>query len=125
MIVFGVYLAIVGLSLVFVPETVLRLLGLRGIDLLVPLTPEATVWVRLAGVLTVALAYYFVAAGRDRATWFMRTSITVRLFFPASLVALVAFGYAPPVLLLFAGPDLAGAAWTAYALRVPRGASAE
>jgi hypothetical protein len=107
-IVFGVYLALVGFALLAVPGIVLALVGM-------PQTSEP--WIRVVGILAYALGYYFVRAGRNSAVWFMRTSVEVRILVPVSFGLLVLVGFAPATLLAFAVPDLAGAAWTAYALR--------
>jgi hypothetical protein len=105
---FGLYAVATGIGLTLVPDLVLSPLG-------IPAPTE--IWIRMVGALAVPLGYYYWACGRANAVAFFHASVRGRMVFAALLVLLVA-GFAAPVqLLLFAGIDLAGAAWTAYGLR--------
>ena len=106
--VFALYLFVLGVTLLVVPNI---LLGLFGI----PAT--ADVWIRVVGMLVTILGYYYLQAARTgfkaffRATIYGRTSVL--LFF----IAFVLFRLAPPVLILFGVIDVAGAIWTALCLK--------
>ncbi len=106
--VFGLYLCATGLGLLLTPALVLAPLQL-------PVPQEA--WIRLVGVLALALGSTDVLAARAGVQWLVRWSVWRRLLASAALVALVAAAVAPPAVLLFAALDLAAAAWTALALR--------
>ena len=80
-----------------------------------PVPQEA--WIRLVGVLALALGSTDVLAARAGVQWLVRWSVWRRLLASAALVALVAAAMAPPAVLLFAALDLVAAAWTALALR--------
>lgn len=111
LLVFGVYLVALGVFLLIAPNTLITLFGL----------PESQdVWIRVVGMLVTLLAYYDIQAARKEATDFFRWSVvargTVIVFFAGFVIA----NLAKPILLLFGGIDLAGAAWTYLALRQDR-----
>jgi hypothetical protein len=106
-LLFGAYLIAVGAMLLVVPNV---LLGIFGI----PHTDE--VWIRILGVVMIALGYLYVEGGRSAAGWFMRASVLTRAGVAAVLLGLVLLGEAAPAIALFGFVDLAAAAWTAYAL---------
>ncbi len=105
---FGLYAIATGIGLVFAPGLVLSPLGIA-----VP----AEIWVRVVGALAIPVGYYYWVCGSASIVEFFRASIRGRALFAAVVVVLVAFFSAPTQILLFAGIDLAGAAWTGYGLR--------
>ncbi len=108
-VVFGAYVIALGTALLLAPNFVLALFG-------IPATDE--VWIRILGTVLAVIGYYLIEAGRLGSGWFMRASVLGRAGVAASLYALVVIGAAPPVMALFATVDLAGAIWTAVALRL-------
>jgi hypothetical protein len=106
--VFGVYLVILGAALMVAPNAVLAPFG-------VP--PTSEFWVRVVGVLAIALGFYYGQAARSELVPFYRATIVVRAFVFVCFGAFVLLGFAPPALALFGTVDLAGAIWTAAALR--------
>ncbi|ODV00878.1 MAG: hypothetical protein ABT20_15750 [Rubrivivax sp. SCN 70-15] len=108
LLVFGIYLACVGLALMFVPNVVLRLFAM-------PVTQE--VWIRIVGMLALYLAVYDLAAARGNWAGFIALSIPLRLVVIVFFGLFVLLASAPPMLLLFALPDFAFALWTWVALR--------
>ena len=105
---FGVYLLLLGLGLIVVPNLLLSLLGM-------PQTRE--VWIRVLGVVVVNVGIYYWAAAASEALAFFRASVYAR---PLVLVCFAAFallGLASPVLVLFGAVDAAGALWTWLTLR--------
>lgn len=109
--VFGVYLAVLGVTLVAVPNLLLGLFGFAA-------TQE--VWIRVVGMLVLFLGAYDLQAGRQEWDGFIRLSVPLRMSVPVFFGAFVLAGLAPPVLLLFAAVDFAAAAWTWLALREAR-----
>lgn len=107
-LVFGIYLAVAGLSFFIAPNMVLPLMGF-------PITTE--VWIRLMGLLTAILGMYFLYSVRHDDRHFFRATIIARLIFFTGVTALVTFKLASPLLVAFGLIDLAGAAWTWSALR--------
>jgi hypothetical protein len=106
--VFAVYLAVSGLSFIFVPNLLLPLLGF-------PATGE--VWIRMVGLLALILAMYFWYSVRHNDLHFQRATVIARLMFFTGVTAFALLGWASPLLIVFGLVDLAGAAWTWLALR--------
>jgi hypothetical protein len=107
-LVFGIYLVLLGLILLVFPNF---LLGLAGL----PLTSEA--WIRLVGMLILVLSFYYIQAARNGIRIFYRWTLYTRLSAVFVLLGFVIFELASPVILLFWLGDLAGAIWTWLALR--------
>jgi hypothetical protein len=105
---FGLYLCITGAGLLLAPALLLAPLGL--------IAPDA-VWVRLVGILALALGVGDVLAGRDAVASLIHWSVWRRLAAGACIGLLVLLGLAPTALLLFAAVDIAAALWTAMAMR--------
>lgn len=105
---FGIYLVVLGVTLVAVPNLLLSLFGFAE-------TRE--VWIRVVGMLVLFLGAYDVQAARQEWDGFIRLSVLLRVSVPAFFGAFVLAGLAPPVLLLFAAADFAAAVWTWLALR--------
>jgi hypothetical protein len=104
--VFSVYLFLTGAGLVLAPAIMLGLFGIA---------PPVEPWVRVLGVVVLALAAYYLACAGDRV--FMRATVPVRVAVALGFALLVAFAGAPWQLLLFGAVDATGALWTAYAMR--------
>jgi hypothetical protein len=110
----AIYLGGVGLWLLLAPNVPLGAFGL-------PETHE--VWIHMAGMFCLFVAALdWVAAGQESALVF-RWATASRFSVPVFFAAFVAAGWAPPLLLLFAIVDLAGATWTLLAMRADRAAS--
>ena len=108
---FGIYMVIVGLALLVVPNVLLSLFAS-------PTTTE--IWIRILGFIVVVLGYYYIVAARHELTPLFRASVYGR---PAVIVCFSGFvllGMAEPTLALFGILDLLGAIWTAFALRYSR-----
>ncbi|HEX8844461.1 MAG TPA: hypothetical protein VF791_07445 [Pyrinomonadaceae bacterium] len=106
--VFGIYLCILGLILLFVPNLILQAFGAP---------PTNEVWIRINGMLVLCLSFYYVLAARNELTSFIRWTVWARvavIFYFAAFVLLVS---APKALLLFGLVDLLSALWTWLALK--------
>jgi hypothetical protein len=108
---FGVYVALLGLTLLVAPNV---LLGLFGI----PATSE--VWIRVVGVLAFNVGVYYRYAAKSEATPFFQATVYARAAVPLVFLVFVVLGMASPVLVLFGVVDLAGGLWTLAALRAER-----
>jgi hypothetical protein len=106
--VFGVYALLAGLTLLLVPNVLLGLLA-------IPETQE--VWIRVVGAFAVVVGYYYWACAAGNARPFFVASVSGRVLFALTLVALIFLAGAPVALLLFAALELLGAGWTFSALR--------
>jgi hypothetical protein len=104
----AVYLALLSVALVFFPAPVMAILGFQV---------DGDAWIRIAGSLLAALAFYYLMAVREQDKkfflWTVYGRAPVLLFF----AALVAAGVAPPLLIVFGMIELAGATWTGLAVK--------
>jgi hypothetical protein len=107
-LVFGIYLAAVGICFIFIPNIVLPIFGFAT-------TTE--VWVRLVGLLTLILGLYFFYSVRYEDRTFFRATIMARLVFFTGLTLFVILGWGSAILIAFGLVDLAGAALTWLTLR--------
>ncbi|MBM7059612.1 hypothetical protein JQX08_02715 [Pseudomonas sp. UL073] len=105
---FAVYLALLGLILVLVPNLPLQLMGMT-------LTHE--VWIRVVGVLAFNIGlYYWFAAGSESRAFFLAT-VYSRALVLAAFAGFVAFQLGEPLLILFGAIDCLGGLWTLRAVR--------
>ncbi|HEY0680463.1 MAG TPA: hypothetical protein VGD17_19410 [Chitinophagaceae bacterium] len=105
---FGFYLYLVGLALVFIPNVLLGVLRIEE-------TRE--VWLRVAGVLTICIAYYYHRMGAGNNIHFAKLTIPTRVFVFLSFTVFAILDLVSPVIIGFGIVDLAGAMWTWSALR--------
>jgi hypothetical protein len=109
--VFGIYMVVLGITLLAVPNFLLTLFGL-------PATNE--VWIRVVGMLVCLLAVYYIQAARHELTAFFQWTVYTRASVIVFFIVFVVLGLVKPALILFGGADLLGAIWTALALRSSR-----
>lgn len=107
-LVFGVYLIGMGLGLTLVPNVVLGTLGF-------PATDE--IWVRVLGVVTLVLAFYYISAARADLKTFAQWTVPARIGVFVAFTAFVMAGFAGPVMVVLGSVDLLGALWTGWALK--------
>jgi hypothetical protein len=108
LLVFGVYLSVLGLALLLVPNLLLRVFGAP---------PTNEVWIRINGMFVICLSFFYVQAARYEVSNFIRWTVWARvavIFYFAAFVLLVS---APKALLLFGLIDLLSAIWTWLALK--------
>lgn len=106
--VFGVYLSVLALGWLLIPNKLLNLLGL-------PTTDE--VWIRVVGMLLLGLAYYYIQTARLDDKLFFRFSTQARALVIVFFVVFVLLDLVEPGLLVLGFIDLLAATWTALALR--------
>ena len=106
--VFGIYVGVLGLLLLLVPNLLLRLFG-------VPPTRE--VWIRLNGMFLLCFSLFYVLAARNELTNFIRWTVWARITIIFYLAAFVVLVSAPQALLWFGLIDLLAALWTWLALK--------
>ncbi len=106
--VFGIYLAVLGLVLLTVPNLLLALFAMPSTD---------QVWIRVVGMLILFLGFYYYQAAHKEMTDFFRWSVYLRSTVIVFFAGFVLLGFANPPLILFGLFDLLGAIWTALSLR--------
>jgi hypothetical protein len=109
--VFGLYLVINGIACAFVPNSYLGLFGQP---------PTFEPWIRNAGVLMLALGYFYIQVARADLKPFYMWTVYARIGTFIIFILFVLFGWAPATLSLFATFDLLGALWTYLTLRSTR-----
>ena len=107
-LVFGIYLIVIGLGFLLMPNTVLGLFGL-------PTTTEP--WILVVAMLLLILAYYYIQTARNEDKAFFRFSVHGRAAVIVFFAAFVLLNKAPVTLIMFGVVDLLAAIWTALALR--------
>lgn len=104
----GLYEAGTGLGFLLIPNILLPIFGF-------PTTSE--VWIRVLGLVVLALALYHIHCARNNVIPFFQITIPGRVVFAIGLVALVLMGFSGAGLAIFAVIEVLGAAWTWSALR--------
>lgn len=106
--VFSLYLFILGIVLVVIPNTLLNLFTL-------PETNE--VWIRAVGMLVFLLGYYYFQASRNEMKQFFQWTVYGRTAVLMFFIVFVLLDFAPPILILFGVVDAVAALWTQLSLR--------
>jgi hypothetical protein len=104
--IYGCYLLANGFALTLVPSVPLALLGLP---------PAQEPWIRLVGLLSGEIGFYFVFAARSKFSGFPMATVYGRATAALVFLGLVLLRLGPSQLLLFAAVDLLTAAWTYFA----------
>ena len=108
MFVFGIYVAVIGIIMIVVPNFMLRTISR---------TSTTEVWIRVVGLLLLYLGFYYTQAARKEMTDFFRWTVYTRSTVIVFFAAFVLLGFAKPPLIVFGFVDLLGAIWTGLALR--------
>ena len=106
--VFGIYLILLGIFLIVLPDVLLSLFQ-------VSTTQE--VWIRVAGMLVMFIGIYDLVAARGEFAPFIQWSVYVRTSAILFFIAFVVLGLVEWPLILFGVIDLLGAAWTQLEIR--------
>ncbi|MGD0612118.1 MAG: hypothetical protein ABSB41_11445 [Anaerolineales bacterium] len=105
---FGIYVAGLGLMLVFFPNPLLRLVSLSLMH---------EVWIHLAGMPLIFMGFFSMMTGRETLVPLFRWTLLTRGGAAAFVTVCVLTCLIPCVILLFWLSDLAGAPWSFFALR--------
>ena len=105
---FGIYVVVLGILLLFVPNA---LLGV------VDVPPTNEVWIRLAGMLLLILGYFYVQAGRHNLVPFFKWTLVTRGIAFFFVLGFWLCGFISWIIIAFWLGDLAGTIWTWTALR--------
>ena len=105
---FGFYPLLAGLSMIIAPALPLQILGwpVEGLD-----------WIRMLGVVTMIVGYYYLQLGRNDVLAFCRFSAQARIIIPFVFALLVVVFDMNPLYIALTAVDFAGGVWTASALR--------
>lgn len=105
---FAVYLFVLGILLLLVPNILLLPFGFP---------PANEVWIRVLGVVVINLGVYYWYAAVSEAKPFFLASVFTRGFVLLAFAGLVFFDLAKLMLIVFGAVDALGGLWTYFALR--------
>ena len=103
-----IYVLISGLQLLFIPNFLLATFGLE---------PTSEIWIRILGMLVLALSFYYYAIYKNGGKEVVRATVQGRLFFCTGLSILVIMGMVKPVLIIFAIIETGLSLWTLSEMR--------
>lgn len=106
--VFGLYLVVLGLLLLIAPNPLITFFGLPAVT---------DVWIRVAGMLILLLAYYNIQASIQENEGYFRMTIGARMSVIVFFAVFVLLDFVKPILLLFGVVDFLAALWTMLTLR--------
>jgi len=106
--IYGIYLAINGLMLLLVPNVLLNSLGIE---------PTTEVWIRLAGILLMAIAAYYILAAKYELIVIMKATAFIRFSIIFFFTAFVLLRLVSSSIIIISVIDFLGGAWTFLMLR--------
>jgi len=109
-LLFSIYLMVMGTVLIIAPNFLLGLIGLPSTD---------EVYIRILGMLVFILGSYYLKAAQNDLTAFIRWTVYGRLAGFLMFCLLVFGGFGPPILILFGIADGAAALYTHICLKRP------
>ena len=106
--VFSIYLFVLGIILIVIPNVLLNLFTF-------PETNE--VWIRVVGMLVLILGFYYFQASKSEIKKFFQWTVYGRTAVLIFFIVFVLLDFAPPILILFGFIDAVAALWTQLSLR--------
>jgi hypothetical protein len=107
-LIYGVYLAINGLLLLLAPNVLLNSLDIE---------PTTEVWIRLAGILLMAISVYYFIGARQELTVIMKATAFIRFSIVFFFTAFVLLEMVSSRIIIISVIDFLGGAWTFLMLR--------
>lgn len=101
--VFSVYLFVLGIILIVIPNVLLSLFSF-------PETNE--VWIRVVGMLLFILGFYYFQASKSEIKKFFQWTVYARTAVLLFFIVFVLLNFSPPILILFGFIDAVAALWT-------------
>jgi hypothetical protein len=103
LIVQSIYVILTGLQLIFVPNLLISMFGFE---------PTTEIWIKVLGIVILPLSAVYYAISKQGNKEVVFSTIISRTFVGVGFTFLALTGLAKVNLILFAGIDLATAAWT-------------
>jgi len=104
--IYGIYLAINGLLLLFVPNLLLTSLGIE---------PTSEVWIRLSGILLMAISVYYIVGAKYEIIVVFKATAFIRFTIIVFFTAFVLLELVSPGIIIISAIDFIGGIWT-YAM---------
>ena len=102
-LIFGIYLAFSGLMLLLVPNALITPFGIE---------PTNEVWIRLSGILLMALAVYYYLGAKHEIIVIMKATAFIRLSIIFFFSAFAFLNLVSPNIIFFSAVDFLGGIWT-------------
>ena len=107
-LVFGIYIAILGFLLLLVPNWVITPFGIA---------PAREVWIRLSGIMLMALSVYYLVAVKHNLVVIFKITAYIRFTIIFFIVAFAALKLVSPNIIFFGIIDFLGGLWTYLSLK--------
>jgi hypothetical protein len=105
--VYGIYIIVLGLLFLFIPNVCLTILGMKT---------TSEVWIRIAAWFVIWVGVYYIVAARSESKAFIRWTTYGRPTFIVFLSFLVALKMIEPIIIIVGVGDLIATIWTLLAL---------
>ncbi len=106
--IFGIYLGVIGIILLLVPNMLITPFGIE---------PTYEVWIRLSGILLLALAVYYTLGAKHEIVVIMKATAFIRLTIIFFFTAFALLKLTSPNIIIFSAIDFLGGAWTLLMLK--------
>ncbi|WP_299247413.1 hypothetical protein [uncultured Lacinutrix sp.] len=106
--IYGIYLVLIGLMLLFVPNLLLNLFGIE---------PTNEVWIRFEGILLMATAVYYFIGAKYELILILKTTAFIRFTVIVFFTAFVILELVPARIIIISVIDFLGGAWTYLMLK--------
>lgn len=107
-LIFGIYLGLIGIIFLIVPNLLLTPFGIE---------PTHEVWIRLSGILLMAIAVYYIIAAKHELVVIMKATAYIRFTIILFFTAFALLGFVSSTIILFAVVDFLGGLWTLMMLK--------
>jgi len=108
---YGIYIIILAMVFLFIPNVALSLLGMK---------PAHEVWIHVTGWFGIWLGIYYIVAARSESKAFILTTVYGRPSFILFLGVLAILKMIEPIILIVGAIDVATAIWTYSLLRLEK-----
>lgn len=105
--IWGIYVLLIGILLLFIPDKTLSLFGHEK--------PKDH-WIRVVGIIAISLGYFYLNSAQNEVYSFYWASIYARIAGLIGFSGLVIYKIVKPKIILFGIIDAIGAAWTLLTL---------
>jgi hypothetical protein len=100
---FGIYLSVIGIILLVVPNMLITPFGIEEAH---------EVWIRLSGILLMALSVYYILGAKHEIVVVMKATAFIRMTIIIFFTAFAYFELVSSTILIFAAVDYLGGFWT-------------
>ena len=107
-LIFGIYLGLIGLILLLVPNMLITPFGIE---------PASEVLIRISGILLMAIAIYYILAAKYEIIVIMKATAFIRFTIIFFFTALALIKLVSPNIIILSVIDFLGGIWTYFMLR--------